>query len=139
MAAFEMWDFLSQVSADSTMDIGDSTFPAGQQILPENGVKNQVVHLADDNSETVVSLSNDSIFHVDLIYPALTENESGELFNSWHSTGLANGVSRTFRYTHPTDGHAYTVRYSGDITRTIRVGNIYGVPSLQLRVLGRAT
>lgn len=141
MANFEIWDVLSTglVSADSTFDLGDSTYPTAQQVIPEDGVKNQIIHLADDNSETVVSLSNESVFHLSLQYGALNESESGELLYAWHSSDLADGISNTFRYTHPTDGHTYTVRFSDSMIRERRVGNIFGVPSMSLRILGRAT
>lgn len=141
MANFEIWDFLSSdvVSADTTFDLGDSTMPVPQGTIPETGFKNQIIHYADDNSEEVVTYSNESVFHLTNVWPVLTESESGELFNFWHSTGIANGVSRKFRYTHPTDGHTYTNRFVSEIVRVRYPGPIKGVQAVTMRVLGRAT
>jgi len=142
MANFEMWDFLdtTALGADSTLDLGDSTMPLPQKTIPELGLKNQIIHYPDDDSvEEIISYSNQSIFHITNVWPVLTESESGEVFNFWHSTGIANGIARKWRYTHPTDGHTYTARFISEITRERFLGGIEGVTAVRIRILGRAT
>lgn len=136
MAAFEMWDFITSTGAADTTGALDVT---PQRVLPEASVKHQIVHLADDDSEETISLSNKSIFYTTLQWGALTESDAGTIFNFWHSTGLGNGIVRSFRWPHPTDGHTYTVRFANAMTRVRRLGNIHSVASIRLKILGRAT
>lgn len=141
MASYEMWDHLSavEVTANTTLDLCDSTMPTPQQSLIETGIKNQILHLADDNSQEVVTYSNESIFHVTVVWEALRPTESGEVFTFWHSTGIANGLANKFRFSHPTDGHTYTAQFVTEIVRENKLGNIDGLSAVKLRVLGRAT
>lgn len=141
MAAFEMWDYLdvATVTADTTLDLCDSTMPTPQKVITEEGVKNQIIHLADDNSEETITYSNETVFHVTALYQALRPAESGEVFNFWHSTGVANGIARKFRFSHPTDGHTYTAKFVSAISREIKVGNIDGISAARIRIVGRGT
>jgi hypothetical protein len=136
MPNFEMWDFLSTAAADypSTM-----LNVSPQRTLTEMGNKNQIIHLGDDGSEERITFNSTTVFKVSLQWDVLNEADSGTIFNFFHSTALANGLSRSFRWQHPTDGHKYTVRFDSQLDRSIAPASIYGVGQISLKILGRAT
>ena len=132
----EMYDFLSASTADYTStDLNVSP----QKILEESGSKNQIIHMGDDGSEERISLDNDPIFYVNLQWDVLGSTDAGKIVNFYYSTGVANGIHRSFRWVHPTDGHTYTVRFASDLRRFERPGNVYGIHQVKLRILGKAT
>jgi len=136
MPSFEMWDYLGPISADyksTALDI-DS-----QRVLSEMGNKNQIIHLGDDGSEEVITFNSTTVFKVSLQWDVLNEDDSGTIFNFYHSTGLGNGLSRSFRWVHPTDGHKYTVRFDSQLDRSIAPASIYSISQINLKILGRAT
>ena len=45
--------------------------------------------------------------------------------------------AESFKWTHPTDGHTYVVRFDCDLPRSIRIPEIHGVTNVRLKVLGR--
>lgn len=137
MAAIEIWDHLSSdaVAANTT-----ETFTVDpQRILTESGEKYQTVKIGDDDSEERISFSNQTVFKLHLQWDVLNEADSGTIFDFWHSTAYGCGTYRSFRYTHPTDTHTYTVRFDSPLTRQIVPGSIYSVNEIVLKVLGRAT
>ena len=136
MPAFEMWDFLSTQAADykSTM-----LNIKPQRVLSEMGNKNQIIHLGDDGSEEIITFDSTTVFKVSLQWDVLNEADSGTIFNFFHSTALGNGLSRSFRWQHPTDGHKYTVRFDGQLSRSISPASLYGISSINLKILGKAT
>ena len=131
-----MWDFLSPSTADYT---STALNLSPQKALTEQGAKNQVVHLGDDGSEEIITLGSTTIFKVNLQWNVLSEADSGTVFNFYHSTALGNGISRSFRWVHPTDGHTYTARFDSDLSRFQKPGSIYGINQMTLKILGRAT
>jgi len=133
MANSEIYDFVSTVTADN--DVTLTLKP--QRTLVETGTKNQIVLLGDDGSEERISLSDTSIFKVRLSWDVLNESDSGTLFDFWNNAAKGNGRLESFKWEHPVDGHTYVVRFDCDIPRTIRVGNLYGVTNITLKVLGR--
>lgn len=134
---YEMWDYLSPSTADyksTALNIDP------QRVMYETGSKNQVVHLGDDGSEEIITLGGStSMFNVRLQWDVLKTTEASKLFNWWNSTALANGMARSFRWTHPLDGHTYTARFDSDLSRTLQPGWIFSVPEVRLKILGRAT
>ena len=134
MAASEMWDYLSVVTADYT---ATSLILNPHRILTESGQKNQVVHLGVDGSEEIVTLSSQTIFYVSLQWDVLTPSDAGTVYDLYHDTNKANGISNTFYWDHPTDGHSYTVRFTGLFKRAIRPASIHSVAEIKLKVLGR--
>lgn len=134
MAAKEMFDYLDAQTADYTT----ATFSVTpQQVLTEAGIKNQLVHIADDNSEEYISFSNDSLFHVSLQWEILTESDAGTIFDFFHDSSKGNGITRTFYWEHPTDGHTYIVRFADGLSKTITHPEIYGIQQIKFRVLGK--
>ncbi len=135
MAAKEMWDYLTAAAANSTSLLNVTP----QRTLNESGRKNQIVHIGDDGSEQIVSFSNDSIFTVALRWKVINESDAGTIFDYYNSTALGNGMSRSFRWQHPTDGHQYTVRFASDPSRIRQEVALYGFSDTTLKILGRAT
>ena len=132
-----LWDYMSTsgVPANSTalLDVDP------QRVMAELGVKNQVVHLGDDNSEEVITLGSTTVFYVSLQWDVLSSTDAGVIWDFWNSSSKANGLARTFRWAHPTDTHTYTVRFDGDIARSFQPGDIASIGSVRLKVMGRAT
>ena len=60
MAASEPYDFLSTITPDYDYTL---TIKA-QAPITEEGWKNQVIHMADDNTEERITLSTGSIYYV---------------------------------------------------------------------------
>jgi len=133
---YEMYDFLTATTANYVSTALNVT---PQRIMVERGIKNQVVHLGDDGSEERVNLDSKSIFRVSLQWDVLGSTDASKIVNFYHSTAIANGMSRSFRWTHPTDGHTYTARFDSDLRRLEVPGNLFGIGEVTLRILGRAT
>lgn len=138
MAEKEMWDYLSEVEPDydtTTLDI------KRRVAITEDGQKNQVVHLGDDNSEEIISFSDDSIFYASISWELLKESEAGTIIDFYHDSDKANGMARTFKWVHygeQTDQHTYTVRFASKMPREMKSGNVHGINSIRLKILGRA-
>lgn len=133
MAASEMYDFLSTVTPD--VDVTLSLTPQGQ--IRESGTKNQIVHVADDNSREVVSLSDDSIFYLYVPYNALSEADAGTIFDMYHDAAKANGRENSIKFQHPTDGHTYVVKFDCDLDRVKQLAAIWGFAEIRFWVKGR--
>lgn len=139
MAAKEIWDYLSADAVTPDYNVLLDIVP--QKILYELGSKNQIVQLGDDDSEAIISYSDTSIFYMRLIWEVLTESDAGTIFDFWHDSTKANGMARTFKFQDHgvTDQHTYTVRFAtSNISRIVRVAQIFGFTEIRLRILGRA-
>jgi hypothetical protein len=129
-----MYDYLSTV----TPDYATTTFQvAPQEVLAEEGEKLQVVHFADDGSEERIDLSTASIFYVTLVWKSISASDAGTIVDFYHDSAKGNGITRSFKWTHPTDGHTYVVRFNDKLGRTIRPVATHGINAIRLRVLGR--
>ena len=128
-----MYGFLGTVSPDySTVAL--SVTP--QEVLVEEGQLNQVVHLGADGSEEVVTYSTKKIFYVTLIWSRKLTEDIGTIFDFYFTEAKANGIARSFKWTHPTDSHTYVVKFREKLAR-----NDYyfyqGIGSTKLKVIGR--
>jgi len=135
IAAIEMYDYVATVSADNNQTLSVSP----RKVLTEEGSKNQVIHVMDDNSEERIDFgtADISIFHVMLQWTDITASDAGTLMLFWHGAAYGNGCAESFKWTHPTDGHTYVVRFDCDLPRSIRIPEIHGVTNVKLKVLGR--
>jgi len=136
MAAKEMYDYLSDVTADYTTT---ELSVAPQRILVEQGsMGSQVVHEADDASEQVITFSSDNIFFVTLQWDAITEADAGTIFDFFHDTSKAKGKARSFYWQHPKDGHTYTVKFKSTLNRSYasNMPNHQAIEQVTLKVLG---
>ena len=139
MANAEIWDYLSAVAVTPDYNVVLSVTP--QRELFEEGEKNQFVHLGDDNSEEVISLSDTSVFYVSLQWDVLSEADAGTIFDLHHDTAKANGIARSFKWTNASeisDPHTYTVRFASPLPRGKFLANIHGYANVTLKILGRA-
>ena len=133
-----MWDYLSEV----TPDYLDDTLDVKRHVqITEEGSKNQILHLGDDNSEEVISFSDDTIFYVNIQWELLKEAEAGTIYDFYHDPLKANGMARSFKWVHygeKTDQHTYTVRFVSKMSRDLKSWDIHGIKNIRLKVLGRA-
>ena len=135
MAAKEMYDYLSNVTPDYTTALNIK--PSGT--IKEIGFMNQQVDVYDDGSETRISWDNDPIFHVEIEWQYLSEADCGTVIDHYYAVAKGNGRARTIRWTHPTDGHDYCVRFDCDMPRNISQPEIYSIPPIRFKVLGYYT
>ena len=135
MAAKEMYDYLSVVAPDN--DVTLST-PLPQDVLTEKGLINQEIHLGDDGSEERVGFSTAVIFYVTLVWKALEAADSGTILDFYFDAAKGNGRIESFKWSHPTDGHTYVVRFNCDLARLWKAGGkIHEISSVSFKVLGR--
>ena len=135
MAIKTMSDYLSAVPADYT-DETLSVTP--QKVLPEDSIKKQVVHEADDKTIAVTSFANDSIFEIELQWDIISDEEAGIIMDLWNNSSKANGREWTFYWQHPTDNNIYTVRFLARLRRVKKAGRVgyQEVSTINLRVEG---
>ena len=135
MAAKEMYDYLSTITADySTTTLAVTP----DKILTEEGEKSQVIHIGDDGSEERISLDDDSIFYVTLQWGRITASDAGTILDFFHDTAKANGQVRSFRWSHPSDGHTYVARFASALPRAWSGGSTYHqISQVKLKILGR--
>lgn len=134
MGAAEPYDYLSTISAD----YGTAVALKPSNIITEDATKRQIVNEADDNSVgEVITLSSDPIVHFRLEWANKTASDAGTLYGLWMDSAKANGIANTWKFTHPTDGHTYVVRFACDLIRQIAHANVHGILSVRLRVHGR--
>lgn len=136
MAISYIWDFVDQVNPDynQIMDIRP------QISMTESGEKNQLVHTGDDNSEEIITFSDDSVFTITIQFNALSESDAGTIFDFYHDKRKANGIARSFLFINYHESkyqlHTYVVRFASSLPRTISPA-IYKYSSIKLRVLGK--
>lgn len=136
MAAKELYDYLSVVAADN--DVTLSVSP--NNVIVEEGSKNQIIHLGDDGSEERISLSDDSIFYVTLVWTFKSASDAGTIMDFYHDAAKGNGNAESFKWSSP-DGHTYTVRFDGPLKRQMKKTNgvIYNFPNVRLKILGKVS
>ena len=84
-----------------------------------------------------MSLSNASLCWVELSWPRFDSTALiGTIFDLYNDSAKANGMVRSFRMSHPTDGHTYVIRFDSDLTREYQIGSISGIVNCRFRVLG---
>ena len=98
----EMADYLPVQTADY-VDITFSLVP--QDVMSEEGKRNQVMHEFDDGTVHVVSISNQAWFTCTLQWTWLSYADAGIIMDFYHNQSKANGRARTFYWLHPLDGH----------------------------------
>jgi len=134
MASKEMFDYLSAATADNDVTLAVNP----KKVIVEDGSKNQEIHFGDDGSEERISLSDDSIFYCTLIWTYMSESDAGTIMDFFHDAAKGNGNAESFKWTHPTDGHTYVVRFDGKLTKKIYAvrTSAYSYDSVRLKILG---
>ena len=138
MANHEIYDYLSSVGV--TPDYDETLDVTPQEVLQEEGTKNQAVYSGDDDSDVIIPFNNTSIFYVRLKWNTLLESDAGTIFDFYHDTAKANGIARSFKFTDHggSDTHEYTVRFASDVVRSIKLAELFGFAEIKLKILGRA-
>lgn len=132
MAAKEMYDYLSAASADNDQNL--SVNPS--DIVPEEGEFSQEVHVGDDGSEERISHSTSAMFFVTLKWDVVDAADSGTIMDFYFDPAKGSGTSKTFKWTHPSDGHVYVVRFAEKFRRSPGSAGIHTVSDIRLKVLG---
>lgn len=141
MGAMEIFDYVDVATPDYN---GTLTLNA-QGTIKEYGIYNQVVHLADDNTEEVISIASSPMYFIDIPWRNMTEADAGTVWDFWASSSKANGRARTFQYTHSygntitgVTSHVYVVRFDCDISRDINMPKLFDM-SVKLKIKGRVS
>lgn len=135
MAAKEMYDYLSEVTADyTTIELELSSTAR----LPETVEKEQYLHKFSDGQRGIVTMSSTSHFQVAVQFDNLLPSDEGLIKDMYIDENKANGLARSFYWHHPSDGHVYTVKFLGPLTseREFRAYGMISVKQIQLDVLG---
>ena len=131
MSAKEPYDYVSTATADYDYTL---TLKAQGKVI-EEGYKNQVIHRADDNSRTTVTLAG-STFFLNYNVNQLAESESGSVFELYHDAAKANGIAKTFKLA-AHDGHTYVVWFDCKFTRDGNAVSRWGIPGLRFEIKGK--
>jgi len=131
MAAKEMYDYLSVVTADN-----DVTLSIKPSEVVEELFRNQEIHEGDDGSEEVVTLDTDVVGYVTVRFPKLTAADAGTILDFYLSDSKGNCMAESFKWEHPSDGHTYVVKFRSDVKRTLRY-TTFQFPNIKLKVMGR--
>ena len=132
MAASEMYDFLSTISADYNSTLGIS--PQGE--IEEESAKSGIIHYGVDGSEERINFNTSSIFYISIQWNILSESDAGTIFDWYNDSAKANGMQKSFKYNYG-DGHTYVVRFDSKLPRRGQAVSRYGLPNIRLKVLGR--
>lgn len=132
MAAKELYDYLTVATPDNDVTLDVSP----QDVLTEDCSMNQIIHPGDDGSEEVVTLDSDVVCYVTLKWNAISESDAGTILDFWLNAAKGNGVAESFKWTHPTDGHTYVVKFRENVTRTLEPAGIFGFSTVRLKVIG---
>jgi len=89
----------------------------------------------DSGDEERIQISQPD-FRVTLNLSKLTRSQIEELIEFYTNETKANGKMRSFKWTHPVDGHTYVVRFDTDLIDVVRHGLFTDELSITLRVLG---
>ena len=135
MSAKKMSDyFTGTITADYTTALNITA----QGVVTEEGYKNQVVRIADDNSEERVTLATGSIFYVTWNWNQLSESDAGTIWALYNDPAKANGMGRTFKWT-AHDGTNYVARFDCKLSRSGNALSRWGYQGVRVRVLGVST
>jgi len=116
MAAQEMYDYLSDMTADYNYTLSVKPYT----VMPFISKKAQIIHKKDDGSIRAYAISTGSKFEIQLDYSGVTQDDHGTIFDLWNDPVKANGSQNTFYFAHPLDGHTYVVRFLSDLESEYR-------------------
>ena len=128
-----MYRYLSSKTADYTTTIF-SVKPT--TILPQVGDKSQVVHDFDDGTVSVIGLSSNTYFTVELQWAYIGATDHSTLMDFWNTSTKGDGRRRTFYWNHPLDGKYYTVRFTSPLSYAYDSVGHLSVNVITLRVEG---
>lgn len=127
----ELYNHISTVSSDVDVTLNI----ACQVEVIEESYKDQEIHYAADGSTSRKGFSEDSIGIFKIQYRVLTASDAGTIFDIYHDTDKANGLTNSFKFVHP-DGYTYVVKFAKEIPRDINPAS-YSFESIDLIAIGR--
>lgn len=131
-----MYRYLSSVTADCS----DILIVTPQNVMPSQGRKNQIEYEFEDGKVDTISISNTSIFEVELQWEYVSDIERSTIFELYHNPLKANGAGRSFYWRHPikVDGlyKTYTVRFMTPIRIVYKEKIHTGIETVKLRIIG---
>jgi hypothetical protein len=116
--------------ATTTLSIGSTT------VLPQIGDKHQIKKDFDDGSVSVVGVSANNVFEVQLQWNYISDADHDTLMDFWHDSSKGAGMMRTFCWEHPIDGYVYVVRFFSPVTSSYTEAGHISVSNVTLRVEG---
>ena len=129
-----MSDFLSFVTADYdyTLDI-----PSHVELLQETNME-QFTHKFSDGQRGIVTLSNQAQFEVQLQWDYLVPANADIIYDLHISSTKANGLARSFYWSHIKESQVYTVKFSEFLTKSWKTSMPNGsqVKKIRLYVIG---
>lgn len=132
MAAKEMYDYLSVVAPDNDYTLST---PKPSEVI-EEPFRNQEIHLGDDGSEEVITYDPAVLCNVTVLFPKFIAADAGTIIDAYLSESIGNCMAESFKWTHPSDGHTYVVKFRSDVTRTLRY-TTFQFPNIKLKVMGK--
>ena len=132
-----LYDYTSAATPDYAFDLQDSLTSKPQVSATESPSWNQQTSEPDDGSApAVVTIAEVVNQYLTLQWDVLSAADAQTIIDWYCSASKGYGVARTFKLTHPTDGHVYVVRFWSNPSKTLYPAAIYAVPSVTFRVEG---
>ena len=84
-------------------------------VAPHNTVtyaagRHQKILIFDEVDESRISIDDDYVFFTDIKWELIPASNSGIVIDYLLSWDKGNGIARSFKWQHPTDGETYVVR-----------------------------
>lgn len=137
MTEKEIYDYLSAATPDYNAFL---TLAMSPNVINEMPSKAQEVHSFDDGSERVIDLDDTPIVFFVLRWPdGITKEDAGTILDFYMDAAKANRFARSFKYTHPADGHTYVVKFRSDLNRKYAPEFSLGylpVKEIRMKVMG---
>jgi len=121
---------------DTTADYGGLLEYANTKVMPQTGTKSQIVHTFQDGRTSVVSLSNDSYFDVEIQFDYISDTVKTYILDLYHTTAKANGGENTFYWKHPRTEIVYVARFMSPLRTVFKPGDLQSISTIKLRLEG---
>ena len=128
-----MHRYLAEVQADyeaTALDV------CPQRVMTIDSNVMQEIHEFDDGSQSVVDISENDYFDVELQWTYVSPTDREAITDLFYNPFKAKKFKRSFYWEHPTDGYFYTVYFRTALRERYIPGNIQGITTLTLRVVG---
>jgi len=126
-----IYNFLSNVSADNAETL---TLPSHDGI-DHQPVREQYVEVLDDGSEERIDADNVYQFTTTIKWIEMSKENHQIIMDYFYSATKGAGITETFYWEHPSDGHAYTVRFEAKPQQVQKPNHVYDVTA-KLRIVG---
>jgi hypothetical protein len=138
MAAQEPYDYLPGTATADYVAANLAVTP--QRTLTERGgFPGQRRHQSDGAGFMTTTRNTTPRFWFLLIWDAITTSDAGIIFDYYFDVAKGKGLARSFKFTHPTDGHVYICKFDdSEINRNITaILTTQGFTAIRLVVIDR--